>query len=44
MEGERREDDGILPSEICELKSLGTAIRFFWIALGFWEVYNWDVG
>ena len=44
MEGEGREDDGILPSEIYQLKSLGTTIRFFGITLGFWEVYNWDVG
>ena len=40
MEGEDREDDGILPSEIFQLKSLGTVTRFFGMALGVWKICN----
>ena len=49
MEGEVRGNDGILPSEICQLKSLGAVTRFFGIAFGFrkfvirmWDNGNWD--
>ena len=34
MEGEDRGDDGILPSEIFQLKSLGIVTRFFGIVIG----------
>ena len=46
MEGEDRGDDGILPSEICQLKSLGTVTRFFGKSLGFWKfiIGMWDNG
>ena len=35
MEGKGGGNDGILPSENCQLKNLGTVIRFFGITLGF---------
>ena len=46
MEGEGKGDDGILPIEICQLKSLGAVTRFFGITFGFAKflIRMWDNG
>ena len=46
MEGEDSGDDGILPSEIFQLKILGTVTRFFGKSLGSGKfiIGKWDNG